>query len=209
MIRERHPGLRRACRTARGAPPQGAPARGSSSSAPGTGETAARLLAAHPEARLTGVDTSRGDARRGPRGGCPPGRAELRVGRLEDPLPEGPFDLVASALCVHHLDAAGKRDLFARIARRARPGGRFVLGDVVVPEDPAEAVTSLTPGYDLPSTLDEQLRLAARGGVLAGDGRRGPSGDLAVRRRPSQRDAGVRWRRGGEIRLVHRLASAT
>jgi hypothetical protein len=37
-----------------------------------------------------------------------------------------------------------KADLFARIAARLRPGGRFVLGDVVVPEDPADVVTPST-----------------------------------------------------------------
>jgi tRNA (cmo5U34)-methyltransferase len=41
------------------------------------------------------------------------GRADLRAGRLEDPLPGGNFDLVVSALAVHHLDGAGKADLFA------------------------------------------------------------------------------------------------
>ena len=65
--------------------------------------------------------------------------ADLRVSRLQDPLPEGNFDLVVSALALHHLDGAGKADLFARVAALLRPGGRFVLGDVVVPEDPADA----------------------------------------------------------------------
>ena len=44
--------------------------------------------------------------------------ADLRVSRLEDALPEGNFDLVVSALAVHHLDGAGKADLFARVAAR-------------------------------------------------------------------------------------------
>ena len=61
----------------------------------------------------------------------------LRVGRIEEPLPEGSFDLVTSALCVHHLDGAGKADLFRRVHAALDPGGLFVLGDVVVPEDPA------------------------------------------------------------------------
>jgi hypothetical protein len=33
--------------------------------------------------------------------------ADLRVQRLEDPLPEGSYDLVVSALTIHHLDDAG------------------------------------------------------------------------------------------------------
>ena len=63
------------------------------------------------------------------------------MSRLEDALPVGNIDLVVSALAVHHLDGAGKADLFARIPARRRSGGRFVLGDVVVPDDPADVVT--------------------------------------------------------------------
>ena len=132
----------------------------------GTGETAQRLLAAHPEARLTGVDTSPAMlavARR--RLGA--AAVELRVRRLEEPLPEGPFDLVTSALCVHHLDADGKRDLFTRIADVLDLSGRFVLADVVAPEDPAQAVISLTPEYDLPSTVDEHLHWLGEAGLEA------------------------------------------
>jgi tRNA (cmo5U34)-methyltransferase len=38
-----------------------------------------------------------------------------------------------------------------------RPGGRFVLADVIVPEDAADAVVPLSPDYDLPSSVPEQL----------------------------------------------------
>jgi hypothetical protein len=47
------------------------------------------------------------------------------------------------------------------------PSGRFVVGDVVVPVDPAAATTSLTPGYDKPSTVAEQLRWLAKAGFEA------------------------------------------
>jgi tRNA (cmo5U34)-methyltransferase len=36
-------------------------------------------------------------------------------------------------------------------------GGRFVLADVIVPADPADAATPLTPGFDKPSRVDEQV----------------------------------------------------
>ena len=77
---------------------------------------------------------------------------------LTDPLPGGPFDLVVSALAIHHLEGPDKADLFARIAGALRPGGRFVLGDVVIPADPADAVTPVTSDHDRPSTLADQLR---------------------------------------------------
>lgn len=122
----------------------------------GTGETARRVLDRLPGARLTGLDESEEmlAAARRVLEGRP---VELRTGRLEDPLPEGPFDLVVSALAVHHLDGAGKAELFARIHAALRPGGRFVLADVVVPDDPADAVVPVSPEYDLPSPLGDQL----------------------------------------------------
>jgi SAM-dependent methyltransferase len=85
--------------------------------------------------------------------------ADLRVSRLEDPLPGGNFDLVVSALAVHHLDGAGKADLFARVAARLRPGGRFVFGDVVVSDDPPRDVAGLSRRsmrYSTSSTMSSQ-----------------------------------------------------
>jgi tRNA (cmo5U34)-methyltransferase len=68
---------------------------------------------------------------------------------------------------VHHLDGDGKADLFARVVDRLRPGGRFVLADVVVPDDPADVVTPIDGVYDRPSTVDEQLRWLAAAGFDA------------------------------------------
>ena len=126
----------------------------------GTGETARRVLAVHSDAKLVGIDASAemlAVAREAVGG-------DLRVGRLEDELPRGRFDLVVSALAVHHLDAEGKRDLFRRVAARVRPGGRFVLGDVVTPERPEDAVAPLTPKFDRPDRVDDQLRWLAEAG---------------------------------------------
>ena len=169
----------------------------------GTGETARRLLARHPDAQLVGIDESAsmlaaarevlerapggassgaleevGDPGRG-RGSTPgPGSVELVAGRLQDPLPPGPFDLVATALCVHHLTGPEKADLFARVRAALVPGGRFVLADVVVPADPADVTIPLTPGYDKPNTVAEQLDWLAEAGFDAHVHWR--SADLAV-----------------------------
>ena len=83
--------------------------------------------------------------------------ADLRVARLEDPLPAGPFDLVVSTLAVHHLDSAGKAGLFRRVAAVLAPCGSFVLADVVVPERPEDAVIPCTAGFDLPDPVPDQL----------------------------------------------------
>jgi tRNA (cmo5U34)-methyltransferase len=120
----------------------------------GTGETASAVLAVHPDAALTGIDES--DPMLARARDRFPG-ADLRAQRLEDPLPGGSYDLVVSALAVHHLDAAGKADLFRRVRARLRPGGRFVLADVVVPDDPRDVVVPVDPPYDQPSPVADQL----------------------------------------------------
>lgn len=123
----------------------------------GTGETARRVLVAHPQAQLHGIDAS-AETLAVARATLDARCTSLVVGRLQDELPAGPFDLVVSALTVHHLDAAAKAALFARVAGVLRPGGRFVLADIVVPDDPADAITPIDPGFDLPSAVGDQLR---------------------------------------------------
>jgi tRNA (cmo5U34)-methyltransferase len=93
--------------------------------------------------------------------------AELRLSRLQDALPEGLFDLVYSALAVHHLDAGSKRDLFRRAAEVLRPGGVFVLADLVVAADPADRRISIDWELDVPDRLDDQLRWLGEAGFDA------------------------------------------
>ena len=130
----------------------------------GTGETSRRILDAHPGVELIGIDES---ADMLAAASAQVEGADLRVARLEDPLPQGSFDLVVSALAVHHLDGEGKADLFARIADRLRPGGRFVLGDVVIPEHPADAITPIDGIYDKPSGAADQVRWLGAAGLDA------------------------------------------
>ena len=131
----------------------------------GTGETARRVLNRHPDAQLIGIDASPGMVKVA-RASLPDDRVKLLVGRLEDPLPEGSFDLVVSALAVHHLEGTRKADLFRRIASRLDPGGRFVLADVVEPVNPSYVVTAIDPEVDHPSKLDEQLAWLEAAGLF-------------------------------------------
>lgn len=130
----------------------------------GTAETARRVRNVYPQARLVAVDSSP-EMLEAARLVLP--GAELRLARLEDPLPEGPFDLVYSALAVHHLDAGAKRDLFGRVADALRPGGVFVLADVVVPADPDDQRIVIDWKMDLPDRLDDQLRWLDEAGLDA------------------------------------------
>jgi tRNA threonylcarbamoyl adenosine modification protein (Sua5/YciO/YrdC/YwlC family) len=143
----------------------------------GTGETARRLLERHPDAGFVGLDESE-PMLRAARESLTAERVELRVGRIQDGLPDGRFDLVASALCVHHLDGAEKADLFRRVYSALAPGGRFVLADLVLPVDPAVARTPYTPGFDKPDSVSDQVRWLTEAGFEASV--TWEEGDLAV-----------------------------
>jgi tRNA (cmo5U34)-methyltransferase len=121
----------------------------------GTGETTARVLALHSPTVVVVVDASSAmlevsaeELR---------GQVEFRTGRLEDPLPGDSWDLIVTALSVHHLDSVGKRDLFRRCAERLREGGRLVVGDVVVPLSSVPRPTPIDPDVDFPDSAEAQL----------------------------------------------------
>lgn len=122
----------------------------------GTGETCRRLLAAHPDAAITGLDSSPEMVFRARELGI-----ETRLARMEDPLPDGPWDLVTAVLSVHHLRTPQKRDLFRRIREQSRA---LVVGDVVaVPE--AERRTPIDPEFDFPEPAEDLAELC--GGEIA------------------------------------------
>ena len=131
----------------------------------GTGETARAVLDKHPQAHLTTIDGSPRMVRVA-RENLPAHRVDVVLGRLEDPLPAGPFDLVVSALAVHHLEGEGKADLYRRVAAVLAPAGRFVLADVVEPVNPSYVVTHIDPEVDHPSTLDENLAWLEAAGLF-------------------------------------------
>jgi tRNA (cmo5U34)-methyltransferase len=114
----------------------------------GTTETTRRIWERFPDARITGLDSSPEMVFRARELGW----EEMRLGRMEDPLPDGPWDLVISVLTIHHLEGHGKRDLFRRVREQSRA---LVFGDVVeVPAD--QRVAPLTEGFDFPSPAADQ-----------------------------------------------------
>ena len=131
----------------------------------GTGETLAHVLPRHPSAHATGIDESDGmfDVARAR---LVEYDTELVVADLLDALPPGPFDLIVSALAIHHLDGPGKATLFAMVAAALRPGGRFVLGDVVVPTEHSAVVIPVEDNHDKPSTVAEQVGWLEEAGLV-------------------------------------------
>lgn len=102
----------------------------------GTGETSRRLLAAHPRATVVAVDPSEEALRTA--AAVLGDRAQLRLAELFEPLPHGPFDVIASALALHTLRPADRTRLLTRARRALAPGGLIVIGDAI------------TPGIELP-----------------------------------------------------------
>jgi tRNA (cmo5U34)-methyltransferase len=144
----------------------------------GTGETARRVLAKHPGARVLLVDASV-EMLGAARDSLAEDQVEqVVVQRLEDPLPGGPFELVISALAIHHLESADKRRLFRGIGEVLAGGGRFVLADVFVPDDPKQAVSPISSPFDRPDRLDDQLGWLSEAGLEPSVV--WSSGDLAV-----------------------------
>jgi tRNA (cmo5U34)-methyltransferase len=104
----------------------------------GTGLLASVLATALPEAELVLLDEAPAMLERAADRLAPLGdRVTTVVADLRDPLPDGPFDVVASALAIHHLDDAGKADLYRRAADVLAPGGVVINAEQVAGPTPA------------------------------------------------------------------------
>ena len=107
----------------------------------GTGETTRRLLEAYPDSWVIGLDSSPDmvfHAREN--------YDDVMLARIEDPLPDGPWDLVIGVLSIHHLRADQKQELFRRVREQSRA---LVIGDLVKAD---VTVTPIDAGYDFPET---------------------------------------------------------
>lgn len=106
----------------------------------GTGLLSAMVAGRFPSSRVTLVDVSvemLRVARR--RFAGEPGRFEFRVmDHARKPLPGRPrgYDLVVSALSIHHLTNGDKRELFEKVYRALANGGWFVNADQVLGPTP-------------------------------------------------------------------------
>src|SRR5919106_646648 len=88
----------------------------------GTGETTRRLIEAYPDCWVIGLDSSPDMVFRARQT-----YDDVQLARMEDPLPDGPWDLVISVLSVNDLTDAQKQTLFRRVKDHSRS---LVIGDV-------------------------------------------------------------------------------
>lgn len=87
----------------------------------GTGETTRRLIEAYPDAWVVGLDSSPEMVFRARQT-----YDDVQLARMEDPLPDGPWDLVISVLSVNDLTDEQKQALFRRVKDHSRS---LVVGD--------------------------------------------------------------------------------
>jgi Methylase involved in ubiquinone/menaquinone biosynthesis len=103
----------------------------------GTGETTRRLIEAHPDAWVVGLDASPDMVFRARKT-----YDDVQLARMEDPLPDGPWDLVISVLSVNQLDDEQRQALFRRVKDHA---GSLVIGDIFE-SDQLERIVELSGG---------------------------------------------------------------
>ena len=93
----------------------------------GTGETTRRLIEAFPDSWVVGLDASPDMVFRARQS-----YDDVQLARMEDPLPDGPWDLVIAVLSVGDLSDEQKGNLFRRVREQARS---LVVGDALDGED--------------------------------------------------------------------------
>jgi trans-aconitate methyltransferase len=81
----------------------------------GTGETTRRLIEAYPDAWVVGLDSSPDMVFRARQT-----YDDVQLARMEDPLPDGPWDLVISVLSAGDLDDDDLQTLCRRVREQSR-----------------------------------------------------------------------------------------
>lgn len=155
----------------------------------GTGLLASVIAGALPEAELVLLDEAPAMLERATERLAPLGdRVTTVVADLRDPLPDGPFDVVASALAIHHLDDGGKADLYRRAADVLAPGGVLINAEQVAGPTPqldaqfkarwrehcralgatddTLAAADARMAIDLPASVPDQLAMLDRAGLV-------------------------------------------
>ncbi len=92
----------------------------------GTGETTRRLIEAYPDAWVIGLDSSPDMVFR-----ARESYDDVQLARMQDPLPDGPWDLVISVLSIGELSEEQTRALLRRVSEQSRS---LVIGEAIEPE---------------------------------------------------------------------------
>jgi len=102
----------------------------------GTGLLSALLLERYPDAEITLLDLSEKMLAVAQERFSGKTNVRFRTGDYAQVDLGGPYDLVCSALSIHHLESGDKRRLFERVYKALAPGGVFVNADQAEGETP-------------------------------------------------------------------------
>ena len=104
----------------------------------GTGIFTARLLERYPDASVALLDFSDNMLEVAREKFSQNTRISYISGDINEAVPgEARYDIVISALSLHHLDTEEKRAFFKKVRAALRKGGEFVIADIVKQADPA------------------------------------------------------------------------
>lgn len=102
----------------------------------GTGLLSAMVHARYPSARFCLLDGSAAMLERARDRFPASSHVDYRVADMAEGDLQGPWDLIISALAIHHLDDEGKRALYRRIRAALKSGGLFVNAEQVSGPNP-------------------------------------------------------------------------
>jgi tRNA (cmo5U34)-methyltransferase len=152
----------------------------------GTGALSGLVLREFPNAHVHAVDLAPNMlAQYAERHAEFAGRFDCAVGDFADRDLGSGYDVIVSGLAIHHLDDAGKRDLYRRIAEALVPGGVFVQRELILGEtaeqterfhaewrafiadhgEDAERWFATYAAEDRPASLRDNLAWLAEGGL--------------------------------------------
>lgn len=110
----------------------------------GPGEAVRRILDAYPDARAVSIAATEAPGTE-PRQRPYPERVEYIEQSLTSPLPDGPFDIAEAVLTLHHLPREPRVAVLREIGKRLSPGGRVILGEMILPSLPVRIVPLAYP----------------------------------------------------------------
>lgn len=139
----------------------------------GTGTLTYLIFQKFPQAKILGIDNSSENINKAKQKLVKFSGFDYWLGNIQDFHFNQKFDIVISALAIHHLSDKEKQQYLLEIFKTLKTGGRFIIGDIVKSEDEKDwhdylvkemgkegeyrwKVHKSNPN-DMPSTLESQL----------------------------------------------------
>jgi tRNA (cmo5U34)-methyltransferase len=96
----------------------------------GTGALTYLLAKQFPSAQIVALDSSDEMVKKAKSKLGRNGNISYRTANIQDYDWDQKYDVVISALAIHHLSGEEKRDYFTKVFANLKPGGQFIIGDI-------------------------------------------------------------------------------